>query len=136
MLKSYLKKITDADNRGDARKESYYSILEAELDSPSVRFQGRGDNKVEKLKYEQKKLFINKNQYFEGILPEVWKYQIGGYQVCEKWLRGRKEKILSLDDIKHYLKIVSALSGTIEVQKKIADTYTEVEKNILRVENN
>jgi hypothetical protein len=56
--------------------------------------------------------------------------------VCEKWLKDRKEKILSLDDIKHYLKIISALSRTIEVQKKIDNAYPEVEKNILRFENN
>jgi type I restriction-modification system DNA methylase subunit len=108
----------------------------SELDFPSVRFQGKGDNRVEKLRYEYGKLYINSDQYFEGIAPEVWEYQIGGYQVCEKWLKDRKEKILSLDDIKHYLKIISALSRTIEVQKKIDDAYPEVEKNILRFENN
>ncbi|MFZ6007332.1 MAG: type ISP restriction/modification enzyme, partial [Nitrospirota bacterium] len=125
-------------NMGDygERLVELHLLKASELDSPSVRFQGKGNNRVEKLRYEHGKLYINSDQYFEGIAPEVWEYQIGGYQVCEKWLKDRKEKILSLDDIKHYLKIVSALSRTIEAQKKIDDVYPEVEKNILSFENN
>jgi hypothetical protein len=71
---------------------------------------------------------INRNQYFEGITEEVWQYQIGGYQVCHKWLKDRKRRCLSLDDIKHYCKIVTALQKTIEIQKAIDDLYPEVEK--------
>jgi predicted helicase len=132
-------------------------LKSSEIDTPIARFQGKGNDKVEKLRYnppisplklrgdergvtaggmESGRLYINQTQYFEGIAPEVWEYQIGGYRVCEKWLKDRKEKILSLDDIKHYLKIVSALLRTIEAQKKIDDAYPEVEKNILRFENN
>ncbi|OGW42761.1 MAG: DNA methyltransferase, partial [Nitrospirae bacterium RBG_13_41_22] len=79
-----------------------------DIEPPIVSFHGKGDNRVEKLRYEQEKLFINNDQYFEGIAPEVWEYQIGGYQVCDKWLKDRKGRILSLDDIKHYCGIVTA----------------------------
>jgi len=92
-----------------------------ELDPPVVKFQGTGENKVEKLKYDQKKsrIYVNKDQYFEGVGEELWKYQIGGYQVCNKWLKDRKGRILSLDEIKHYCKIVTAIKKTIGVQKNI-----------------
>lgn len=106
-----------------------------ELDKPAARFQGKGDNKVEKLKYEQKKLFINKEQYFEDILPEVWQYQIGGYQVCEKWLKDRKERILSLDDIKHYCLIATAIEKTVKIQNEIDKIYHKVEEDIIEFEN-
>ncbi|MBI3397876.1 MAG: N-6 DNA methylase [Deltaproteobacteria bacterium] len=71
----------------------------SELDTPAAKFQGKGNDKVEKLKYEKGKLSINNDQYFEGILPEVWEYRIGGYQVLDKWLKDRKDSALSLDDI-------------------------------------
>src|SRR3989339_417210 len=98
-----------------------------ELDPPIARFQGKGDNRVEKLRYEDARLFINKDQYFEGIEPEVFEYQIGGYQVCEKWLKDRKDRKLSLDDIKHYCNIVTAIKNTIEIQNKIDNIYQKVE---------
>ncbi|MDP3025380.1 MAG: type ISP restriction/modification enzyme, partial [candidate division Zixibacteria bacterium] len=100
----------------------------AEIDSPIARFQGKGENKVEKVRYENSKVFINKEQYFEGMTPEIWQYQIGGYQVCEKWLKDRKGRKLSLDDIKHYCKIVTSLQKTVEIQKAIDEIYLKVEE--------
>ncbi|MDI7258454.1 MAG: hypothetical protein QME90_00885, partial [Thermodesulfobacteriota bacterium] len=70
---------------------------------------------------------INPDQFFEEIEDEVWEYQIGGYQVCEKWLKDRKGRILSLDDIRHYCKVVTAIAKTIEVQKEIDKIYPEIE---------
>jgi predicted helicase len=102
-----------------------------ELDSPVARFQGKGDSKVEKVKYSKGKVYINNAQYFEGITEKVWKYRIGGYQVCDKWLKDRKGRILSLDDIKHYCKVVTALSKTIESQKEIDNLYPEIEKETI-----
>ena len=54
-----------------------------------------------------------KGQYFEGIPPEVWNFHIGGYQVCEKWLKDRRGRTLTYDDLEHYCKVVTALSETI-----------------------
>jgi hypothetical protein len=96
-----------------------------------AKFQGNGNYRVEKLRYEQEKLFINNDQYFENIAPEVWEYQIGGYQVCEKWLKDRKGRTLSLDEIKIYCKIVTSLQKTIGIQKTIDEIYPEVEADII-----
>jgi len=62
------------------------------------------------------RLQINKIQYFGGVPEAVWEFHIGGYQVCEKWLKDRK---LSCDDIQHYQKIVVALSETIRLMAEI-----------------
>ena len=43
----------------------------------------------------KEKSHINNDQYFEGITEEVWEYQIGGYQVCDKWLKDRKGRIIT-----------------------------------------
>ena len=106
-----------------------------EIDPPIAKFEGKGENKVEKVTYKEGKVSINKDQYFEGIPEEVWQYQIGGYQVCDKWLKDRKGRMLSLDDIKHYCKVVTAIKNTIEVQKEIDNLYPEIEKEIIEFKN-
>ena len=61
------------------------------------------------------KVYINQDQYFEGVRPEVWEFHIGGYQVCEKWLKDRRGRKLSYEDINHYQKMVVALGETIRL---------------------
>jgi len=107
-----------------------------EFETTVAKFKGRCDNKVKKLKYieKEKSLYINNSQYFQVIKGEVWQYQIGGYQVCEKWLKDRKGRTLSLDDIKHYCKIVTSLKKTIEIQKSIDNLFINVEKETILFE--
>ncbi|KAF0151224.1 MAG: Adenine specific DNA methyltransferase [Ignavibacteria bacterium] len=111
-------------------------LLKSEvLDKSISEFPIEGNNKVEKPHFGYAlrgngKVWINKEQYFDGIKEEVWQYQIGGYQVCEKWLKGRKEKTLTLEEIQTYCKIVTALSKTIEVQIEIDKYYESIEKSL------
>jgi len=108
-------------------------LKSGELDSPIARFQGKGDNRVEKPKYDDKakRVYISKEQYFEGISQDAWSYQIGGYQVCDKWLKDRKERILTLDEIQTYCRIVTAILKTMEIQKVIGKVYEDVEREIV-----
>ena len=82
------------------------------------------------MKYDEKeeRVYINKEQYFDNVSNEIWEYQIGGYRVCHKWLKDRKNRKLSLDDIKHYCNIVTALKETMEVQKEIDNLYPKLKK--------
>jgi predicted helicase len=104
-----------------------------ELDSPVAKFQGTGDKRVDKIKYDKKneRVYINKDQYFEGIPENIWQYYIGGYQVCNKWLKDRKGKVLFLNDIKHYCKVATAIKHTINIQKSIDEIYDEAENEII-----
>jgi len=110
-----------------------------ELDPPIAKFEGDGDGIVQTgkngLRYEPKTqcVFINKTQCFEGIPPRVWEYQIGGYQVCHKWLKDRKDRHLSLDEIKTYCQIVTSLAKTIEIQAAIDELYPMVEETLLAI---
>ncbi len=65
------------------------------------------------------RVYINSEQYFEGVPPKVWAFQVGGYQVCHKWLKDRKGRTLSSDDLHHYQKIVVALAETIRLMAEI-----------------
>ncbi|OIN95793.1 DNA methyltransferase [Candidatus Desantisbacteria bacterium CG1_02_38_46] len=115
------------------RLTDLHLLKSQELNPPVAKLQGKGNNKIEKVKYDQKqkRIYFNQSQYFEGIKKEVWEYQIGGYQVCDKWLKDRKERPLSLENIKHYCQIVTALQRTIKIQKSIDKIYPEVEKEII-----
>jgi predicted helicase len=110
------------------------------LASPAVsqsitRYPVPGDNRVEKgcPKYvppgeaepgtgkplKEGRVFINKAQYFEGVPPEVWEFQVGGYQPMEKWLKDRRGRVLSYDDRQHYQKVAVALKETIRLMAEI-----------------
>ena len=102
-----------------------------EFNNPISKFSGENGNRVEKREYESGKVFINDHQFFENIKPEVWNYYIGGYQVLDKWLKNRKGRTLSAEDIKHYCRIVTALEKTIEIQKQIDKFYLKIEKRII-----
>ena len=80
-----------------------------------------GSNEVDKVTYDEKtqRVRINKEQYFEGVPQEVWNFHIGGYQVCQKWLKDRKGRTLSYDELTHYQKVVVALKETIRLMAEI-----------------
>ncbi len=64
-------------------------------------------------------VYINETQYFANVPATAWEFYIGGYQPCQKWLKDRKDRELSFEDILHYQKIVVALSETDRIMKEI-----------------
>jgi len=115
------------------RLASVHLMKSPELESPCVKFQGTGDMTVDKIRYSKndERLYINSDHYFEGMTESVWTYRIGGYQVCDKWLKDRRGRYLSLDDVKHYCRIVTVLEHTIRIQKDIDVIYEEAERNLI-----
>ncbi len=65
------------------------------------------------------RVYINDEQYFAGIRPEEWEFHIGGYQVLAKWLKDRKGRKLSHDDIRHYQRVVVAIRNTIRLMEEV-----------------
>ncbi|MCF6182957.1 type ISP restriction/modification enzyme [Lutibacter sp.] len=65
------------------------------------------------------KVYINDTQYFDNVPLTAWEFYIGGYQPAQKWLKDRKGRILSFEDILHYQKIIVALSETNRLMKAI-----------------
>jgi predicted helicase len=106
------------------------------LESPIVekyitQYPEDGDNVVRKPRFEINpirvlnsdrvlgKVFINETQYFDNVPEVAWNFYIGGYQPAQKWLKDRKERELSYEDILHYQKIIVALSETDRIMKAI-----------------
>lgn len=85
-----------------------------------------GTNEVEKPEYKNGNVYINATQYFANV-PEIpWNFYIGGYQPAQKWLKDRKGRTLSFEDIIHYQKIIVALTETNRLMQEIDKIEIEV----------
>ncbi|AKQ42829.1 hypothetical protein CP97_13515 [Aurantiacibacter atlanticus] len=100
------------------------------LKNPDIRFAGTGEAQAEKgyPKYKNGKVEINANRWFEDVSKETWDFHVGGYQVCDKWLKDRAGKggknprpgrVLTEEDILHYRRVVTALTETRKIMAEI-----------------
>ncbi len=100
------------------------------LESPKVEeyittFPITGSGEVEKVTYVSWNVYINSTQYF-GDVPEVaWNFYIWGYQPAQKWLKDRKWRVLTWEDIMHYQSMIVALTETARVMEEV-DKVIEV----------
>lgn len=99
-------------------------LMEADIDIESG-YPVEGDNLVDKVRYQDEKVYINKTQYFDNVKKSLWQFHIGGYQVCHKWLKDRNGRKLGYDDCNHYLYILAALEQTIDLMGKIDASIPE-----------
>lgn len=88
-------------------------------------YHGKGGHDVEAVRYApaDASLWINKTQCFRPVPQNVWDFHIGGYQVLDKYLKSRKGRTLSLDEINHVAAITGSLSFTIAQMAKIDKAY-------------
>jgi len=113
---------------GEVRK---LHLLESDtLDKPITPYPQAGDNivsrKITKTSpgYIEESdthgnVWINDEQYFENVSLLAWEFYIGGYQPAQKWLKDRQGRELSFDDIRHYQKIIVALTETDRLMQEI-----------------
>ena len=102
-------------------------LLEADgAEQPA--FSAQGTNLVERIRYVEPadgdpgRVYINATQHFERVAPETWEFTIGGYQPAQKWLKDRKGRELSYDEIAHYQRICAALAETPTLMSRIDET--------------
>jgi predicted helicase len=88
-------------------------------------YHGKGDHSVEAARYssEEQTILINKTQFFKPVPHAVWEFHIGGYRVLDKYLKSRKSRILSLEEINQVAAIADNLAFTIEQMEKIDKAY-------------
>ena len=92
-------------------------------DTPT--FPVAGANRVDKVRYAPPggdpagRVWINDDQYFDGVSPDTWAFAIGGYRPAEKWLKDRKGRLLSFDDIAHYRRVCAALAETPRIMARV-----------------
>lgn len=94
------------------------------LESPKVRkyitsYDVEGSDVVEKITRKSDNVYINTEQYFGGVPDVAWNFYIGGYQPAQKWLKDRKGRALTNEDIEHYQKIIVAIAETDRIMKEV-----------------
>ena len=90
-------------------------------------YQKFGTAAVEKVSYSDEAIWLDKakTRGFKSVPENIWNFNFGGYQVCEKWLKDRGPKkgnpgrVLDDEDIAHYQKIIVAISETIQIMSRI-----------------
>ncbi len=90
-----------------------------EVEKPKFVLDKNVENKIEKIG----KVFINETQYFDAVPLFAWEFFIGGYQPAQKWLKDRKGRKLSFEEINHYQKIIVALVETDTVMREIDEAF-------------
>ena len=85
----------------------------------------KGSDRVEKPTYNapEQRLYINPQQYFAPVPADVWDFHIGGYQVLDKYLKSRKGRELSLDEIENVMNVVKVLRFTIDQMREIDEIW-------------
>ena len=86
---------------------------------PRHRFEGEGDAVVSKVRYAGGHVWINPTQHFTDVPEAVWEYEIGAYQICEKWLRDRRKSVLSHAEVRQYSAILVAIAETLRIMEEI-----------------
>ncbi len=114
------------------------NLRRREMEPPLARFEREGGNSVARTRrggfqYDPstERLYINTAQHLAPVPLEVWEYQLGGYHVADKWFTDRADRPLSLDEIRTYCRIVTALDRTIAIQDEIDDLYRAVEGRVV-----
>lgn len=107
-------------DKGEALRRLHLMEAPAIGDTP-YPYHGEGDDEVAKgyPKFEKGRVYINADQYFDGVPDVAWSFFIGGYQPAQKWLKDRRGRVLSWDDIGHYQKIVKILTETDRIMGEI-----------------
>ena len=89
-------------------------------DMPDIAtFPIEGDCVVEQPRYADNRVYINTTQYFDNVPDTAWQFYIGGYQPAQKWLKDRKTRTLSFDDLAHYTHIIRVLLETDRLMQEI-----------------
>ncbi|NLZ10874.1 MAG: N-6 DNA methylase [Alcaligenaceae bacterium] len=94
-------------------------MLPAAIGDTPYPLLGEGDNRIDSLKLDSNKIWINKTQYFDQVPEGVWSFYIGGYQPAQKWLKDRKGQELNFSQIKHYQSILKILARTAHIMQNI-----------------
>jgi predicted helicase len=85
------------------------------------RFIGQAPVKIEKISWAQDTIWLDKalTVGFKEVPEIVWKFEIGCYQVCEKWLKDRKGQVLTATELGAYEEILHKIVKLIKITESI-----------------
>lgn len=116
-------KYRDLAEKGEELRQLH--LMEDLPNSTGVSFPQAGTLQVDCYRWQNNRVYINSDQYFEGVPESAWNFYIGGYQPAQKWLKDRKGMILSFEDVKHYQRIIYVLQQTERLMQEIDDILNQ-----------
>ena len=74
---------------------------------------------LDKVKYADETIYINKTDGFSGVPKNVWEFVMCGYQPIQKWLKDNKGMIFSQKSIKQLRNMQHCIQETIIIMQEI-----------------
>ena len=75
---------------------------------------GRGQVAASFPRHETNRVWINPVEYFSPVSAGVWEFEVGGHQVCRKWLVDRRGRQLTQAEREQYAGLVLAVLETMD----------------------
>ena len=105
-------------------------LLKTSSPDETVSFPKEGTDAVDTVRFVEGteaigRIHINKTQYFDHIPTDIWTFHIGGYQVLDKWLKSRKDRVLSYQEKEMFKEIISVLKFTLQQMQRIDEVWQE-----------
>lgn len=94
-------------------------LMEGLPNQTGIVFPIVGSCQVDCCSWKNNRVYINNEQYFEGVSENTWNFYIGSYQPAQKWLKDRKGCMLSFEDVRHYSRIIYVLKNTGKIMNEI-----------------
>jgi predicted helicase len=81
----------------------------------------------EHIRYDDvhRRIYINLDQYFDSISPDIWDFYTGGYQICDTWLRERIGQKLTYQDVEDYRRMAWIIHNTLQIMAEIDAVLAE-----------
>ena len=115
-------KFRDLAEKGEELRQLH--LMEDLPSKTGITFPVAGSLQVDCYRWQDNRVYINVEQYFEGVSESAWNFFIGGYQPAQKWLKDRKGLTLSFEDVKHYGRIIYVLQQTERIMQEIDKTLS------------
>ncbi len=93
--------------------------LMVDIPQSNVSFPMGGNCVVDKPTYDNGRVYINGTQYFDNVPQTAWEFYIGGYQPAQKYLKDRKGRALTPEEVMNYENIITVLQETDKIMKEI-----------------
>jgi hypothetical protein len=94
-------------------------------DPRGLSFPVKGHNRIEAIRYqpaqgrESARVWINDQQYFEGVPEAAWIFPVGGYLPAQRWLKDRRGRMLGFQEQSEYQRLIWALLETRRLMAEI-----------------
>lgn len=116
-------KFRDLAEKGEELRQLH--LMEDLPSKTGITFPVAGSLQVDCYRWQENRVYINAEQYFDGVPESAWNFFIGGYQPAQKWLKDRKGMTLTFEDVKHYGRIIYVLQQTERIMQEIDGIMTK-----------